>query len=77
MEDAEEICMFKDSRVGTKAMRKNSAAHCVPSASHCNLRRFGNKDAGVEGQDSISEPRGSITVKRSDRVMECTRDVYL
>src|SRR6267154_3478614 len=75
--DAEEISMSKTNREGTKDMRKNSAANCVPSACHVNLRRFGNKDAGDKGQDSMSRLRGTITVKRPGCVIEWTRDAYL
>ena len=78
VEEAEEICIFKDNREGTRTMRKISAADCVPAAC-CQViaRSFGNKDAGAKGQDSISKLRGSITVERPDCVIECTRDAYL
>jgi hypothetical protein len=61
LEEAEMICRSNSTSEGTKAMRKNSAVERVPLSCNVNLRSFGKKDAGVEGQDSISKLRHSVS----------------
>lgn len=72
-----ETSTSKTSRVGTRAIRKKTAAPRVPLAFHVKLRRFGNQDAGAKGQDNNIELRASIYIDSYGCLIECPREVYL